>query len=56
MLAKAKKENVQIGELALLRSVATSKALVPEAKDGFVRAVDQVVPQVQEFFECHHAR
>jgi hypothetical protein len=44
ILAQAEKENVQGGELALLRNLATSQLLAPAAKDSFVAAVDQIVP------------
>lgn len=44
ILALAKKEDVQGGELALLRQLAGRQALTPRAKDWFVRQVDAVVP------------
>jgi hypothetical protein len=45
ILTQAKKENVQGGELALLRNLATSGQVVPKEKDAFIKAVDQIVPQ-----------
>ncbi len=44
LLAQAKKEFVQGGELSLLRQLAGDKTLAPAAKDGFVKKVDQIVP------------
>ncbi|MFN7133305.1 MAG: hypothetical protein ACK4N5_14600, partial [Myxococcales bacterium] len=44
LVAQAKKENVQIGELALLRQLAGKGVLTEGARDAFVRSVDQVVP------------
>ena len=44
LLAQAKKEFVQGGELAVLRQVAAGKSLAPAAKDAFVKEVDQIVP------------
>lgn len=44
LLAQAKKEFVQGGELGLLRKLAGDKALAPAAKDGFVKSVDRIVP------------
>lgn len=44
LLAQAKKEFVQGGELSLLRQLAGDKALAPTAKDAFVKKVDQLVP------------
>lgn len=44
ILAQAKKEHVQVGELGLLRAVGSSKALTQAAKDWFVPRADQLVP------------
>src|SRR5262249_6887842 len=44
ILAQARKENVQNGELQLLRQVGGGDQLTPRAKDFFVPRVDQVVP------------
>jgi hypothetical protein len=44
LLAQAKKENVQVGELGLLRGLAKARQASPRAKDFLVREVDQIVP------------
>lgn len=44
IVAQAKRENVQIGELQQLRSLASSKLLDAAAKRPFTRDVDQMVP------------
>jgi hypothetical protein len=44
IVAQAKKENVQGGELGLLRQLGTSGPLTPRAKSYFVRTVDQMWP------------
>lgn len=44
ILAKAKEGGVQVGELALLRTLAGRKALAPAARDSFEKSVDQIVP------------
>ena len=44
LLAQAKKEFVQGGELSLLRQLAGDKTLAPSAKDAFVKKVDRLVP------------
>lgn len=44
LLTQARRENVQGGELALLRDVASSGTVAPGARDAFVQAVDQIVP------------
>jgi hypothetical protein len=44
IVAQAKKENVQGGELQLLRQLGSSGPLTPRAKTYFVRSVDQMWP------------
>ena len=44
LLAQAKKEFVQGGELSLLRQLAGDKTLAPSAKDAFVKKVAQKGP------------
>jgi hypothetical protein len=44
ILAQAKKENVQGGELGLLRELATNKDVVKGERSALVKAVDQIVP------------
>lgn len=44
IITQARKENVQGGELGLLRTLASSKAMTPAAKDFYVPRIDQMVP------------
>jgi hypothetical protein len=44
IVAQAKKENVQGGELGLLRQLGTNGPLTPRAKSYFVHTVDQMWP------------
>jgi len=44
IVTQAKKENVQVGELGVLRTLGKDKALTEAAKDFFVPRVDQLVP------------
>jgi hypothetical protein len=44
ILASAKQGGFQGGELGLLRTLATKPALVPAARDSFVKSVDSIFP------------
>ncbi len=44
ILTQARRENVQVGELGALRTLAADPTLTPAARDFFVPRVDQVVP------------
>ena len=44
LLAEAKRGGVQVGELGVLRALAAGHTVAPQARDGFERSVDQLVP------------